>query len=127
MTNPILVEVTRGYLVESIHRGAIAVADANGLLRLSLGHVERAIYPRSALKPIQAVPLIESGAADAFAVSDEELALACASHSGESQHTVPIAAWQRRIGCSVGDLACGPHRPAHEPTANALSVRGERG
>src|SRR5882672_3187894 len=126
MTNPVLVEVTRGPLVESIHRGAVAVADAQGGLRLSLGNVERPIFPRSALKPIQAVPLIESGAADAFAVSDEELALACASHSGESQHTSRISAWQQRIGCSVGDLACGPHRPLHEATANAMITRGER-
>jgi L-asparaginase II len=126
MTNPILVEVTRGYLVESIHRGAVAVADARGALRLSIGNVESAVYPRSALKPIQAIPLIESGAADAFAVSDEELALACASHSGEVQATTRIAAWQRRIGCSVGDLACGPHRPLHEPTANAMIAKGEK-
>jgi L-asparaginase II len=126
MTNPVLVEVTRGPLVESIHRGAVAVADARGGLRLSFGNVERAIFPRSALKPIQAVPLIETGAADAFAVSDEELALACASHSGEPQHTERIAAWQRRIGCSVADLACGPHRPVHEPTANAMFLRGEK-
>src|SRR5438477_11060942 len=67
MTNPVLVEVTRGPLVESIHRGAVAVADAQGALRLSLGNFERPIFPRSALKPIQAVPLIETGAADAFA------------------------------------------------------------
>src|SRR5258706_3764046 len=126
MTNPVLVEVTRGPLVESVHRGAVAVADARGALRLSLGNVERPIFPRSALKPIQAVPLIETGAADAFAVSDEELALACASHSGEPQHTERIAAWQRRIGCSAADLACGPHRPVHEPTASAMIVRGER-
>src|ERR1700688_2680638 len=126
MTNPVLVEVTRGPLVESIHRGAVAVADAQGVLRLSLGHVERAIFPRSALKPIQTVPLIESGAADAFAVSDEELSLACASHSGEAQATERIAAWQYRIGCSVSDLACGPHRPLHEPTAAAMIARGEK-
>src|SRR5882672_2970483 len=116
MTNPVLVEVTRGPLVESIHRGAVAVVDAQGGLRLSLGNVERPIFPRSALKPVQAVPLIESGAADAFAVSDEELALACASHSGEAQHTTRIAAWQRRIGCSVGDLACGLFWPQPAPT-----------
>src|SRR5258705_2752610 len=124
MTNPVLVEITRGHLVESIHRGAVAVADASGTLRLSLGNVERAIFPRSALKPIQVVPLIESGAADAFGVSDEELGLACASHSGEAQHTARVAAWQQRIGCSVGDLACGPHRPLHDPTANAMIARG---
>src|SRR5256885_13486919 len=66
MDNPVLVEVTRGALVESVHRGALAVSDARGRLRLKLGDVERPIFPRSALKPVQAVPLIESGAADAF-------------------------------------------------------------
>ena len=126
MTNPVLVELTRGPLVESVHRGAVAVSDARGALRLAIGDVERPIFPRSALKPIQAVPLIETGAADAFGLSDEELALACASHSGEPQHTSRIAAWQGRIGCSVADLACGPHRPIHEPTANAMIVKGEK-
>ena len=126
MTNPVLVEITRGGLVESFHRGAVAVSDARGRLRLAVGDVERPIFPRSALKPIQAVPLVESGAADAFKLSDAELALACASHSGEPQHTARIAAWQSCIGCSVADLACGPHRPIHEPTATEMIVRGER-
>ena len=66
MANPILVEVTRGALVESIHRGAIAIADASGALIQTLGDVEAPVYPRSSLKPIQALPLVESGAADAF-------------------------------------------------------------
>src|SRR6185437_8560881 len=126
MTNPVLVEITRGPLVESVHRGAVAVADAQGRLRLAVGDTEAAIFPRSALKPIQAVPLIESGAAARFGLSDEEVALACASHSGEPQHTTRIAAWLQRIGCSVTDLACGPHRPVHEATANAMILRGER-
>ena len=126
MTNPVLVEVTRGPLVESIHRGAVAVCDAQGLLRMSVGDIDRPTFSRSALKPIQAVPLIESGAAEKFALSDEEIALACASHSGEPQHTTRIAAWQARIGCSVADLACGPHRPLHEPTATAMIRSGER-
>jgi L-asparaginase II len=126
MTNPVLVEITRGALVESIHRGALAVSDAGGGLRLSIGDVGRPIFPRSALKPIQAVPLIESGAGDAFGLSEEELALACASHSGEPQHTSRIAAWQARIGCSAANLACGPHRPIHEPTATAMIKSGER-
>jgi L-asparaginase II len=72
------------------------------------------------------VPLIESGAAGAFGVSDEELALACASHSGEPMHTTRVAGWQERIGCSVADLACGPHRPVHEQTAIEMIVRHER-
>src|SRR5262245_14335179 len=126
MNNPILVEVTRAPLVESEHRGAFAVADANGRLVLFAGDVERPIFPRSSLKPVQAVPLIETGAADAFRVSDEELALACASHSGEPMHTTRVAAWQERIGCSVSDLACGPHRPVHEQTAIAMVARHER-
>jgi L-asparaginase II len=126
MANPVLVELTRGPLVESVHRGAVAVSDAQGALRLAIGDVRRPVFPRSALKPIQAVPLVETGAADASALSDEELALACASHSGEPQHTGRIEAWQRRIGCSVADLACGPHRPIHEPTANAMIAKGEK-
>jgi L-asparaginase II len=126
MTNPVLVEVTRGPLIESVHRGAIAVCDAEGRLRIAVGDVQRAIFPRSALKPIQAVPLIESGAAEKFGLSDEEIALACASHSGEPQHTAAIAAWQERIGCTVADLACGPHRPVHEGTATAMIRSGEK-
>ena len=126
MANPILVEVTRGPLVESVHRGAIAVSDARGRLTFSVGDVESPIFPRSALKPIQAVPLLETGAADRFGLSDAELALACASHSGEPQHTEPVAAWQARIGCTVADLACGPQRPLYEPTATAMLLKGER-
>jgi len=126
MTNPILVEVTRGPLVESTHRGAVAVSDAEGRLRIAVGDVERPIFPRSALKPVQAVPLIESGAAEKFGLTDEEIALACASHSGEPQHTSRVAAWQERIGCSVADLACGPHRPMHEGTATQMIRSGEK-
>src|SRR5262249_8138012 len=126
MNNPVLVELTRGPLVESVHRGAIAVSDARGRIKFAIGDVERPIFPRSALKPIQAVPLLETGAADRFGVSAAELALACASHSGEPQHTQLVAAWQTRIGCGVGDLACGPHRPLHEPTATAMILKGER-
>src|SRR5438105_5018694 len=83
MSNPVLVEVLRGGLVESRHRGALIVVDADGATVLALGDVAAPVYPRSAVKPIQALPLIESGAADRFGLGDEELALACASHGGE--------------------------------------------
>src|SRR5262245_41341174 len=126
MSNPILVEVTRNPLIESVHRGAFAVSDARGGLRLFAGDVDQPIFPRSSLKPVQAVPLIESGAADAFSVSDEELALACASHSGEPMHTTRVAAWQKRVGITVADLACGPHRPVHEKTATEMIAEGGR-
>jgi L-asparaginase II len=124
MPNPILVEVTRGTLVESVHRGAIAIAEAGGTVRWELGDVETPVYPRSSLKPIQALPLIESGAADAL--TDEEVALAAASHSGEKMHTTRVAAWLARIGCGEADLACGPQTPRHEPTWEAMLKRGER-
>src|ERR1700704_3163379 len=84
--NPILVEVTRGLLVESRHAGAIAIADTQGHLLLALGDSGRPVFPRSAVKALQAIPLIESGAADAYGLSDDELAVACASHSGDLVH-----------------------------------------
>ena len=124
--NPVLVEVTRGNRVESIHRGAIAVCDADGRIRLAVGDIGADAYPRSSLKPIQALPLIESGAAERYSLGNEEIALACASHSGEPQHTTRVAAWQAKIGCSVSDLACGAHRPMHEVTANEMVARGEK-
>jgi L-asparaginase II len=125
MTNPILVEVTRAELSESAHRGAIAIVDAEGRSRFSLGDVESPVYTRSSLKPIQALPLIESGAAEAYGLSDAEIALACASHSGEAMHTEAVAAWLKRIGLSESDLACGPQTPRYEPTFRALAAAGE--
>jgi L-asparaginase II len=126
LANPILVHVTRGDLIESIHRGAIAIADASGALTHVLGNVERPVYPRSSLKPIQALPLVESGAADAFGLSEEEIALACASHSGEPMHTTRVAAWLKRIGCSETDLACGPHPVRYEPVWRDMVCSGEQ-
>jgi L-asparaginase II len=125
MPNPVLVELTRGPLVESSHRGAIAIVDSTGAIRASLGDIEAPIYPRSSLKPIQALPLVESGAADAFGLTDENIALACASHSGEPMHTERVAAWLERLGLGADDLACGAHLVRHEPTWHAMIARGE--
>ena len=86
MANPVLVQAWRGEMVESFHRGAYAVMDADGQLVASAGDIARPVYPRSAVKLLQALPLVESGAADRFGLSDEELALACASHEGEAAH-----------------------------------------
>ncbi|GAA0539631.1 L-asparaginase II [Rhizomicrobium palustre] len=126
MTNPILVEVTRNLTVESLHRGAVAVVDGDGKTLFALGDVTSPAYTRSSLKPIQALPLVESGAADAFGLSEAELALACASHSGEMMHTAPVQAWLTRLGLSESDLACGPQTPRYEPAAVALAAAGER-
>ena len=87
MDNPILVEALRGDARESMHRGAVAVVDADGAVVASLGDIERPVFPRSAVKVLQALPLVESGAADQLGLDDEELAMACASHSGEPAHT----------------------------------------
>ena len=124
MANPVLVELTRGDLVESIHRGAIAIADWSGL-KLAIGDVELPVYPRSSLKPIQALPLVESGAADTFGLGDEEVALACASHSGEPMHTERVAAWLSRIELSESDLACGAHSPRYDPVWQEMVRNGE--
>lgn len=126
MANPVLVEVTRGDRVESAHRGAIAVVDANGKRVASWGDIDTPVYPRSAFKSLQALALVESGAADAYRVSTEELALACASHSGEPMHVERVENWLARIDCREGDLACGPHLPMHEPTAHAMLRGGDR-
>src|SRR5688500_14012178 len=91
MSNPVLVEVTRGALVESRHRGAVAVVDAAGARVLALGDVDSPVYPRSAEKTLQALVLVESGAADRFGFADEELPLACGSHAGEPEHTAGVA------------------------------------
>jgi L-asparaginase II len=125
VANPVLVELTRGERVESWHRGAAAIADAAGRLVWSAGDVERLVFARSALKMLQAIPLVETGAADAFGVSDPELALACASHSGEAFHVDAVAAWLKRIDCDETCLACGAHMPGAEPASRAL-IRGGR-
>lgn len=118
--DPVLVEVTRGRLVESEHRGALAVADARGTVILSLGDVTRPIYPRSAFKMMQALPLVESGAADAFGLTAQELSLACASHSGEAFHVKAAASILKKAGCQTDDLACGPHLPLGPGAAEAM-------
>ena len=99
---PAAVVVRRGERVESEHRVAYAVVDAAGRLLEAAGDVDRAVFPRSATKPLQALALVESGAADRFAVSPQELALACASHSGEPDQVALVRAWLARLGFDAG-------------------------
>lgn len=124
MEDPVLVEVTRGPEVESRHAGAFAVVDAEGGLVLSAGDVERPVFPRSAVKVIQALPLIESGAADRFGLTEAELALACASHSGEPLHAETAAAMLRKAGQEAGCLECGTHWPSNAQAARDLARSG---
>jgi len=120
IANPILVEVTRGDMVESRHRAAIAVVDARGSVVHAWGDIDRPVYGRSALKPLQALPLIETGAADRYGLGAAEIALACASHSGEPRHVELVSRWLAHIGSGPNDLECGSHLPFHEPSLEAL-------
>jgi L-asparaginase II len=124
MANPAVVEVTRGALVESVHRGAGAVVDADGRVVMAFGDVERAIYPRSAVKALQALPLVESGAADRLGLSDKEIALACASHSGSEDHVATARAMLAKAGYDERALECGAHWPLGEDEAHALARSG---
>jgi L-asparaginase II len=124
MANPIVVEAMRGARVESRHRGAAAVFDADGGGVLALGDVDTPVFPRSAVKALQALPLIESGAADALRLSEAEIALACASHSGEPVHVETAAAMLAKAGLDQGALACGAHWPLGEQAARALARAG---
>jgi len=109
--NPVLIEVTRGPAVESRHRGAFAVVDAAGKIVWAAGDAQMPVYPRSVAKPLQALPLIETGAADRFNLSDKELALACASHKGEPSHVAAVEAWLARVGLDASCLGCGVQAP----------------
>ncbi|BCH60383.1 asparaginase [Agrobacterium vitis] len=109
MTNPITVEVTRGNRVESRHHGVAVVVDGDGQVVFSAGDIEAGVFPRSACKAMQALPLVESGAADAYGFGDKELALACSSHSGEDEHVVLAALMLARAGLDVDALECGAH------------------
>ncbi|KZL20931.1 L-asparaginase II [Pseudovibrio axinellae] len=113
MDNPVLVEVTRGNIVESRHRGSIAIVDADGKLAFSAGDVEQGIFARSAIKALQAIPMVESGAAEALAFDDAELALACASHNGEETHANSARIMLFKAGLTEEDLMCGTQWPKH--------------
>lgn len=121
---PVAVEVWRGVRVESRHRVALAVVDTAGRALLEIGDALQAVYPRSAVKPLQALPLVESGAADAMGLSEKELALACASHGGEPVHVEAVGAWLQRLGLDDRALACGPHPPTFQAAAARLIREG---
>ncbi len=126
MSNPVLVEVIRGSEVESRHRGAVAVCDAYGKAVMSLGDVEVPVFPRSAVKAIQALPLMESGAADRYGFSTKELALACASHSGEAGHVETALGMLKKAGKTGADLECGAHWPFEQQVLIAMAASGSK-
>ena len=125
-THPVLVEVYRGQAVESQHRGSVAVIDADGGTVLELGDIETPVFPRSAVKAFQALPLIESGIADRFGLTDEELALAISSHSGEPRHAETALGILKKAGKDQTCLECGAHWPSNKTAERALVAAGQK-
>ncbi len=123
--HPILVEVTRGPLVESVHHGVVAVADVNGTLVAWAGNPGLVTYYRSSSKPIQAIPLIEGGGADHFGLTPAEIAIICGSHGGEDIHVETVRGILKKIGVGEDALACGKHIPYDKAAAFALESKGE--
>src|ERR1700722_3462576 len=107
MENPVMVESTRGTHQESRHRGVAAIVDSLGHVVRSWGNINDPVFGRSALKFIQALPLIESGAADTFNLTPKEIALACASHHGEDMHIRALEIWLHKLGKDERILECG--------------------
>jgi L-asparaginase II len=118
------VELRRGGLIESVHRVHVAVVRPDGGLEAFSGAAELVTFWRSAAKPFQAMALVEDGAARRFELTDEELALCCASHSSEPGQVDRVRAFLARVGCTESDLRCGPHPPLSEPVAREYERRG---
>jgi L-asparaginase II len=120
----VLVHVTRGNQIESIHRGHIIVADARGTLVYHVGDPDHILCLRSCGKPLQALPVITTGAADAFTISPAELAVMSGSLSGQDSHVTAITSILGKIGLDERSLHCGIHRPSHRPTVKKLQETG---
>jgi L-asparaginase II len=114
MNAPLQVNIYRDKNIESKHSVSAVVMASSGQLMQTYGDVAQKIYPRSSIKCIQAIPIITTGAAEKFNISDIELALAGASHSGELLHTQAVEKWLHRLGLNANDLECGSHAPAHQ-------------
>ena len=120
-----LAAVRRGELVESVHRGRLAVYDPEGIVLEAFGDPEAYVYLRSSAKPFQALPLVLSGTADAFGLTDEELAVACASHNAEEFHLAAVRSILEKAGLSEDDLQSGVHPPMYRPEAEKMVRRGD--
>ena len=120
-----LVEVTRGAITESRHRGHVVAVDGDGHIVARLGAPETVTYLRSSAKPLQAVPLVATGAADRFEFTPQEIAVACGSHSGQPLHEETVAAMLRKIGLDASALKCGVHEPFDKETARQMREQGD--
>lgn len=121
---PLLVEITRGPVVESVHQVMAVIVNEIGSITQYWGNPGFLTLPRSAIKMLQALPLIESGAADKFHLEAKHIALACGSHRGEKDHLQTLSQWMEKIGIKESQLACGPHLPYDEKSAHEIIRRG---
>ncbi len=119
-----LVEVRRGGIVESLHRGSVVVVDPAGSVVASVGDPDTFTFMRSAAKPIQALAVVESGAYEAFGLTEKELAVMCASHGSEREHVATVLGALAKLGLDESYLKCGTHLPTHAPSAQALLREG---
>jgi L-asparaginase II len=117
-----IAETTRGGVTESVHYGVVVAVDATGEVIASAGDPETVVFFRSSAKPFQAIPVIESGAADAFRFTPAELALCCASHEGSPEHQQQVAAMLAKIGMSPAELQCGCPLPMHDLEAARVTT-----
>ncbi len=120
-----LVVVTRGEIVESMHFGGFVLVDSSGRTLACEGNPQMMTYPRSSMKPLQALPFIEMGGQEAYDLTDQEIAMMCASHSGTNLHVEVLRKMHEKIGISEDDLACGVHWPGDADTRTAMIRAGE--
>ncbi|MEO3947552.1 asparaginase [Gorillibacterium sp. CAU 1737] len=124
MSKKSVITIYRGEMAESEHQVHLAAVQVDGSLVASSGDADRWIFARSSAKPLQAIPLVESGAMERYGLTDAELALVCASHNGEEKHVALAAGMLAKLGLEESALSCGAHDPFHKPTADALKAAG---
>lgn len=122
--NPVLVEVWRGKVLESFHRGLVCVVDADGNIVFSIGNPQQVIYPRSSLKPFQVLPLLALGGIEKFGFTLEEIAIMCGSHNGEAKHLQVVQSILDKIGATGEHFNCGAHYPWLQPDVKELYIKG---
>ncbi len=125
-SNPVLAELVRGNWTENRHRGAFCVVNDRGETVASAGDRGRAIFPRSAIKSMQALALFRSGAVDRFGLQARDIAIACASHHAEEAHLTAVRGLLEKIGCSEEQLECGAHAPSNREARNRLFAAGKK-
>ncbi len=120
-----LVEVTRGPIVESVHDGSLAIAQPDGKTVFSVGDIDRPVFLRSSSKPFQSQAFLEAGGVEAYNLTEQEIAIMCASHTGTDEHVRVLESLQAKIGITESMLQCGIHAPYHSATAREKLLKGE--